>query len=312
MLALPASALALSSAVPGQAADTPAAASGASLHLRVAPQRLQYSHPVTVTGRAPASAAGHTIQLQTATSRSSGWHTLRSAKIGRDGGFRLQAAFRRSGFVRVASAVSNGNGDALATTATSAGAGVATSSAHPVTVAAQLRLRPRARDLLAGQAVKVGGKLLPARPGRVVRLQGHSPTGWHTLTSTRTGVAGGFQLRSAPGDGLQRRLRVQFVGDQANAGTTRPAGRVTVYRDQSVASWYDDSGSTACGFHAGMGVANRDLPCGTKVRLRYGGHSVTAVVDDRGPFVGGRDWDLNQNTAAALNFGGVGTVWATQ
>ena len=25
---------------------------------------------------------------------------------------------------------------------------------------------------------------------------------------------------------------------------------------------------------------------------------VTAVVDDRGPFVGGRDWDLNQNTAA--------------
>jgi len=28
-----------------------------------------------------------------------------------------------------------------------------------------------------------------------------------------------------------------------------------------------------------------------------------------GPYVEGRDWDLNQNTAAALGFGGVGTVW---
>jgi rare lipoprotein A (peptidoglycan hydrolase) len=35
-------------------------------------------------------------------------------------------------------------------------------------------------------------------------------------------------------------------------------------------------------------------------------------VDDRGPFVGGRDWDLNQNTAAALGFGGVGAVWTSQ
>jgi rare lipoprotein A (peptidoglycan hydrolase) len=90
----------------------------------------------------------------------------------------------------------------------------------------------------------------------------------------------------------------------------RPAGRLTVY-GQSVASWYEDGGATACGFHAGYGVANRSLPCGTRVRLRYGGRSVTAVVDDRGPFVGGRDWDLNQNTAAALGFGGVGTVWTS-
>ncbi|HEY3728767.1 MAG TPA: septal ring lytic transglycosylase RlpA family protein [Solirubrobacteraceae bacterium] len=309
MLALPASALALSSAVPEHGADTPAAASGASLRLRIVPQRLQYNHPVTVTGRAPASVAGQTIQLQTAASRGSSWQALRSAKVDRGGGFRLQAALRRSGFVRVVV----GHGAPVATAATFAGAaGVAASPAHPVTVAAQLRVQPRPRDLLAGQAVKVAGKLLPARAGRVVHLQAQSPTGWRTLTSTRTGGAGGFQLRSTPANGLQRRLRVQFAGDQANAGTTRSAGRVTVYRDESVASWYDDSGNTACGFHASMGVANRDLPCGTKVRLRYGGRSVTAVVDDRGPFVGGRDWDLNQNTAAALNFGGVGTVWATQ
>jgi rare lipoprotein A (peptidoglycan hydrolase) len=38
---------------------------------------------------------------------------------------------------------------------------------------------------------------------------------------------------------------------------------------------------------------------------------VTAVVDDRGPYVSGRDWDLNQNTAGALAFDGVGTVWSS-
>jgi rare lipoprotein A len=78
-----------------------------------------------------------------------------------------------------------------------------------------------------------------------------------------------------------------------------------------VASWYDDAGGTACGFHATFGVANRTLPCGTKVTFRHNGHTVNAVVDDRGPFVGGRDWDLNQNAAAALGFSGVDSVWTT-
>jgi rare lipoprotein A (peptidoglycan hydrolase) len=54
------------------------------------------------------------------------------------------------------------------------------------------------------------------------------------------------------------------------------------------------------------------LPCGTKVEFRHDGRSVTATVDDRGPYVGGRDWDLNQNTAGVLGFGGVGQVWSSQ
>jgi rare lipoprotein A (peptidoglycan hydrolase) len=39
---------------------------------------------------------------------------------------------------------------------------------------------------------------------------------------------------------------------------------------------------------------------------------VSATVDDRGPYVGGRDWDLNQKTASALGFSGVGQVWSSQ
>lgn len=76
----------------------------------------------------------------------------------------------------------------------------------------------------------------------------------------------------------------------------------------AVASWYDDAGQTASGWHATYGVANRWLAFGTRVHFVYHGHAVDAVVDDRGPYVGGRDWDLNQNTAGALGFGGVDTV----
>jgi rare lipoprotein A (peptidoglycan hydrolase) len=85
---------------------------------------------------------------------------------------------------------------------------------------------------------------------------------------------------------------------------------LTVYR-QAAVSWYDDGGSTACGFHAYYGVANLSLPCGSRVSFMYGGRRVNAVVDDRGPYVAGRSWDLNQNTAAALGLGGVQTVWSS-
>jgi rare lipoprotein A (peptidoglycan hydrolase) len=101
-----------------------------------------------------------------------------------------------------------------------------------------------------------------------------------------------------------------FGGDSGNAGATRSVSAITALHP-ALASWYDDAGTTACGFHAGLGVANRSLPCGTKVTMHYGSRTVTAVVDDRGPYAGGRDWDLNQNTASALGFSGVGTVWAS-
>ena len=35
---------------------------------------------------------------------------------------------------------------------------------------------------------------------------------------------------------------------------------------------------------------------------------MTATVDDRGPYVYSRLWDLNQNVAGALGFSGVDTV----
>ena len=85
--------------------------------------------------------------------------------------------------------------------------------------------------------------------------------------------------------------------------------QATMYRQ--LASWYYDGGRTACGFHAYFGVANKRLRCGTRVRFSYRGRSVSGVVDDRGPYVGSRVWDLNQNLAGALGFSGVRYIGAS-
>jgi rare lipoprotein A (peptidoglycan hydrolase) len=93
-----------------------------------------------------------------------------------------------------------------------------------------------------------------------------------------------------------------------SGATSPPPG----YRRRT-ASWYwDDHHATACGFHAKFGVANKKLPCGTHVRFWRAGHTVTAVVDDRGPYVAGRTWDLDERTARRLHFRGIGVgyVWA--
>ena len=144
-----------------------------------------------------------------------------------------------------------------------------------------------------------------------MRLEAGSGRGWRTVGSARTGARGGYRLSVSPSAATGRRLRVVFGGDGGNARAVRPAGNVNVLH-AALASWYEDAGNTACGFHAGLGVANRTLPCGTKVAFQYGGRTVTAVVDDRGPYAGGREWDLNQTTASALGFAGVGTVWSSR
>jgi len=57
-----------------------------------------------------------------------------------------------------------------------------------------------------------------------------------------------------------------------------------------------------------MVVAHRSLPFGTKIEFSYNGHTVIAVVQDRGPYVRNRVFDLGPGTAQALGFSGVDTV----
>jgi rare lipoprotein A len=59
-------------------------------------------------------------------------------------------------------------------------------------------------------------------------------------------------------------------------------------------------------------VANRWLPCGTRVTFRYRGRTVTTRVIDRGPFHGSRIWDLTYALKRKLGFGSTGVVWSTR
>jgi rare lipoprotein A len=302
MIGIPASAAAIAAA---QALASPAPAPA-----QIQPQsrHIAYGHDVVLRGSAPASDAGHTVALEYAQRGATVWSQLGSTTIGSAGGFRLAARLEHSGLVRV---LDTSSGSLTSFVASSSGDGGATSNPVPVDVAAGVHVRRHPINVLAGQAVLVRGRLVPGARGRRVSLQALQGGSWHTLTTTRTHSAGRFALRYVAGSVGEQQIRVRFAGDPLNDRSTAGAGQMTVYR-LAEASWYNDGGNTACGFHAGLGVANRTLPCGTKVAFRYGGRSVTATVDDRGPYVGGRDWDLNQTTAGALGFGGVGQVWSSQ
>lgn len=57
-----------------------------------------------------------------------------------------------------------------------------------------------------------------------------------------------------------------------------------------------------------MGVAMKTMPLGTIIEITYNGRTVTAVVNDRGPYSGNRKIDMQPAVASALGFSGVGTV----
>jgi rare lipoprotein A (peptidoglycan hydrolase) len=57
-----------------------------------------------------------------------------------------------------------------------------------------------------------------------------------------------------------------------------------------------------------MMVAHRTLPFGTLVEFEYKGRRAVASVQDRGPHIAGRTWDLGPGVVRALDFAGVETV----
>ena len=73
-----------------------------------------------------------------------------------------------------------------------------------------------------------------------------------------------------------------------------------------LASWYGPGFAgqpTASGdvFHPGaFTAAHKTLPFGTQLTVSYRGRSAQVVVNDRGPYSGGRDLDLSQGAAEYL------------
>ena len=169
-------------------------------------------------------------------------------------------------------------------------------------------------NVLAGHASTIAGSLRPGLAGQRVRLQALTKHGWSTLTSTLTGRNGRFRVRYVPGRPGSRPVRLSFVGDALALPAHRRLGRLNVFR-LAEASWYGGGGGLACGGEltgSTIGVANKTLPCGTLLTLRYDGRSLQVRVIDRGPYVEGREFDLTEATKRALGFGGVGEVWSTR
>lgn len=65
------------------------------------------------------------------------------------------------------------------------------------------------------------------------------------------------------------------------------------------ASWFNDAGATASGSHYALGVAHKTLAFGTRLRM-CASRCATVTVEDRGPFIAGREFDLNYNAKTAL------------
>jgi hypothetical protein len=274
--------------------------------MTITDRTLAYGQSLVVTGRVPAPAAGRRLVLEFRP-RGADWGPAATTTPGADGRYRFRVRAERSGDARVsfsdgAAASRAAGGFPPSPTAS------ATSTVQPVSVAGMFAGRWRTIDVNAGRVAVVRGTLRPGIAGRRVTLE---RPGRHVLASARTGANGRFMVRFRTTGAGTTPLRLRFRGDRANAAAWSRAGVVNAY-NESYASWYEDGGATACGFHARYGVAHRSLPCGTRVAIRYGGRSVVATVDDRGPFVGGRDWDLNGAVAGALGFSGTGAIWVSR
>ena len=163
------------------------------------------------------------------------------------------------------------------------------------------------RNVMAHHTVKLRGRVSPGGSRAVVvRVGGRS-------FRTHTQADGTYKVRwHAAGSGTYR-ARAKVADSRV-----RSHG-MTVYAFRpAAASYYGPGlygGGLACGGTLSpgkLGVANKTLPCGSKVTLRYHGKTVTVPVIDRGPYAGNREYDLTAATKAKLGFPSTGTVLTTR
>ena len=182
----------------------------------------------------------------------------------------------------------------------------------PKRVKSHVALHVSGHAVLSGGGVTLRGKVRPSGAHRVkIVLSGPD----HQVLALRTKPNGTFRVKWDAGAIGNYEVTAYGVHDARVRGSRSPARHLTSYR-LAGASYYGPGlygNGVACGgtLEPGtLGVANKTLPCGTKVKLRYHGRQVTVPVIDRGPYVAGRDYDLTEATKEALRFPGVGDVEA--
>ena len=190
-----------------------------------------------------------------------------------------------------------------------------TQGAAPNASIAHAGVTKRRLSVRTGQRVAVAGAAEPGVAGLIASLEIRRRSHWSTIDRTRTTAGGGYVLHRR----MRRPMSVpaRVVIRSATGQVYKRIGRVNAFR-WAQASWY---GPGLYGNHLGcggrltysrLGVANKTLPCGTKVTLRHGRRTVRVRVIDRGPYVAGREFDLTQATARRLGFRGHGAILTTR
>jgi peptidoglycan lytic transglycosylase len=183
-----------------------------------------------------------------------------------------------------------------------------------VRISSHVSLHLSRHSLLDGRSVVLRGRVRPGGAHRVkVVVRGPDGSVFHAASKPN----GAFVLPWSPGRVGTYSFRVYGIHNRQTRGSTSVARRLTAYRP-AAASYYGPGlygGALACGgtLQPGtLGVANKTLPCGTRVKLRYRGRSVTVPVVDRGPYVAGRDFDLTAATKARLGFPDIGVLLSSR
>jgi rare lipoprotein A len=181
----------------------------------------------------------------------------------------------------------------------------------------RIAVRHRKLHVRAGNRTAVTGAVAPGVNGITVSLQVRRDGRWKPIDRDRTDAAGRYKLRERLPRTGSARVRLRVAGGPGVAAGNRSLGRLNVYR-AAYASWYGPGlygNRLACGGTLGagtLGVAHKTLPCGAKVTLKRGARTVRVPVVDRGPYVGGREYDLTAATAQRLGFRGHGTILTTR
>jgi len=163
------------------------------------------------------------------------------------------------------------------------------------------------RNVMAHHVVKFHGRVTPGGSRAVVvRVGGRK-------LRTRTRSDGAYKVRwRVPSSGTYPARAVAVESSVRSRRLT-----VNAFRP-AAASYYGPGlygGGLACGGTLSpgkLGVANKTLPCGSRVKLRYRGKTITVPVIDRGPYAGNREYDLTAATKAKLGFPFTGTVLTTR
>lgn len=242
---------------------------------------------------------------------SSSWRTIARDRTGAAGRYSAEVKPRSSGFWRAELITEAGTAEAQATAGDLAEVDSGTETER-VGVRSRVETEISGRHALVGRDVEVSGRVTPAGAARRVVVKIGNAT-----ETTQAGRSGKFSVDwKAPSTGSYA-VQVRARSNRTATGSRDRAGSITAYR-QALASWYGPGlygNPMACGgtlTASTIGVAHKTLPCGTKLRLRYGGRTVTARVVDRGPYSGAREFDLTSATKQALGFPDLGTVLSSR